>query len=76
MQFMLHTEPPTPPRDASPPIGHAVRCGHCKKLAPDYEKLASAFKKTKTVAIAKKLAPDYEKLASAFKKIKTVAIAK
>uniref|UniRef100_A0A1D1Y8M0 protein disulfide-isomerase n=1 Tax=Anthurium amnicola TaxID=1678845 RepID=A0A1D1Y8M0_9ARAE len=28
-------------------------CGHCKKLAPDYEKLGSSFKKAKSVLIAK-----------------------
>ncbi|KAF3334544.1 Protein disulfide isomerase-like 2-1 [Carex littledalei] len=28
-------------------------CGHCQKLAPDYERLASSFKKTDTVLIAK-----------------------
>ena len=29
------------------------RCGHCKKLAPEYEKLGSSFKKSKSVLIAK-----------------------
>ncbi|CAA6654374.1 unnamed protein product [Spirodela intermedia] len=29
------------------------RCGHCKKLAPEYEKLGSSFKKAKSVLIAK-----------------------
>lgn len=29
------------------------RCGHCKKLAPEYEKLGSSFKKAKTVLIGK-----------------------
>ena len=29
------------------------RCGHCKKLAPEFEKLASSFKKSKSVLIAK-----------------------
>ncbi|KAF3334549.1 putative protein disulfide-isomerase A6 [Carex littledalei] len=28
-------------------------CGHCKKLAPEYEKLGSSFKKAKTVLIGK-----------------------
>ncbi|MQM19494.1 hypothetical protein Taro_052499 [Colocasia esculenta] len=28
-------------------------CGHCKKLAPEYEKLGSSFKKAKSVLIAK-----------------------
>ena len=30
-----------------------VRCGHCKRLAPEYEKLAASFKKTKSLLIAK-----------------------
>lgn len=29
------------------------RCGHCKKLAPEYEKLGASFKKAKSVLIAK-----------------------
>ncbi|KAM7276752.1 hypothetical protein ACFE04_018618 [Oxalis oulophora] len=32
---------------------YAPWCGHCKKLAPEYEKLASSFKKAKSVLIAK-----------------------
>ncbi|CAI5461646.1 unnamed protein product [Closterium sp. Yama58-4] len=32
---------------------YAPWCGHCKKLAPDYETFATAFKKTKSVVIAK-----------------------
>ncbi|KAL6850098.1 hypothetical protein ACP4OV_020725 [Aristida adscensionis] len=28
-------------------------CGHCKKLAPEYEKLGASFKKAKSVLIAK-----------------------
>ncbi|GJP46365.1 hypothetical protein CLOM_g5659 [Closterium sp. NIES-68] len=32
---------------------YAPWCGHCKKLAPDYEKFATAFKRTKSVVIAK-----------------------
>ncbi|MCO5547315.1 hypothetical protein L7F22_000763 [Adiantum nelumboides] len=32
---------------------YAPWCGHCKKLAPEYEKLASSFKKSKAVLIAK-----------------------
>lgn len=31
----------------------AHRCGHCKKLAPEYEKLGSSFKKAKSVLIGK-----------------------
>jgi thiol-disulfide isomerase/thioredoxin len=30
-----------------------LRCGHCKKLAPEYEKLGASFKKAKSVLIAK-----------------------
>lgn len=29
------------------------RCGHCKKLAPEYEKLGESFKKAKSVLIGK-----------------------
>ncbi|CAN8314466.1 unnamed protein product [Cochlearia groenlandica] len=32
---------------------YAPWCGHCKKLAPEYEKLASSFNKAKSVLIAK-----------------------
>ncbi|KAI5056425.1 hypothetical protein GOP47_0028732 [Adiantum capillus-veneris] len=32
---------------------YAPWCGHCKKLAPEYEKLGSSFKKSKSVLIAK-----------------------
>lgn len=32
---------------------YAPWCGHCKKLAPEYDQLAAAFKRTKSVAIAK-----------------------
>ncbi|KAF6982727.1 hypothetical protein CFC21_010736 [Triticum aestivum] len=32
---------------------YAPWCGHCKKLAPEYEKLAASFKKAKSVLIAK-----------------------
>ncbi|MED6136926.1 hypothetical protein PIB30_060267 [Stylosanthes scabra] len=32
---------------------YVVRCGHYKKLAPEYEKLAATFKKTNSVLIAK-----------------------
>ncbi|XLU42173.1 hypothetical protein S245_036987, partial [Arachis hypogaea] len=32
---------------------YAPWCGHCKKLAPEYEKLGSCFKKAKSVLIGK-----------------------
>lgn len=32
---------------------YGYRCGHCKKLAPEYEKLGSSFKKAKSVLIGK-----------------------
>uniref|UniRef100_A0A5B6ZKJ1 protein disulfide-isomerase n=1 Tax=Davidia involucrata TaxID=16924 RepID=A0A5B6ZKJ1_DAVIN len=32
---------------------YAPWCGHCKKLAPDYEKLGTSFKKAKSVLIGK-----------------------
>ncbi|XP_052137030.1 protein disulfide isomerase-like 2-2 [Oryza glaberrima] len=32
---------------------YAPWCGHCKKLAPEYEKLGASFKKAKSVFIAK-----------------------
>ncbi|CAI7810488.1 unnamed protein product [Closterium sp. NIES-54] len=46
---------------------YAPWCGHCKKLAPDYEKLASAFKKTKTVAIAKVDCDVYKEMCSDYR---------
>lgn len=33
------------------------RSGHCKKLAPEYEKLGSSFNKAKSVPIGKKQIP-------------------
>jgi protein disulfide-isomerase A6 len=32
---------------------YAPWCGHCKKLAPDYEKVANAFRNEKSVVVAK-----------------------
>lgn len=29
------------------------RCGHCKKLAPEYERLGTSFKKAKSVLVGK-----------------------
>ncbi|KAG0471809.1 hypothetical protein HPP92_016355 [Vanilla planifolia] len=41
-------------------------CGHCKKLAPEYEKLSSSFKKTKSVLIAKVDCDDQKSLCSKY----------
>ncbi|XP_077218682.1 protein disulfide-isomerase like 2-1-like [Tasmannia lanceolata] len=41
---------------------YAPWCGHCKKLAPEYEKLASSFKKAKAVLIAKVDCDDQKEL--------------
>ncbi|CAI5515455.1 unnamed protein product [Closterium sp. Naga37s-1] len=46
---------------------YAPWCGHCKKLAPDYEKLATAFKKTKTVVIAKVNCDAYKEMCSDYR---------
>ncbi|CAI5483716.1 unnamed protein product [Closterium sp. Yama58-4] len=46
---------------------YAPWCGHCKKLAPDYEKLATAFKKTKTVVIAKVDCDAYKEMCSDYR---------
>lgn len=35
------------------------RCGHCKKLAPEYEKLGASFKKAKSVLIGKVSSSEY-----------------
>lgn len=32
---------------------YCYRCGHCKKLAPEFEKLGSSFKKSESVLIGK-----------------------
>ncbi|CAI9764234.1 unnamed protein product [Fraxinus pennsylvanica] len=41
---------------------YAPWCGHCKKLAPEYEKLGESFKKAKSVLIGKnnKAGEDYD----------------
>ncbi|KAF3334548.1 protein disulfide-isomerase like 2-1 [Carex littledalei] len=41
-------------------------CGHCQKLAPDYERLASSFKKTDTVLIAKVDCTEYYDLCAKY----------
>ncbi|KAL2623345.1 hypothetical protein R1flu_003550 [Riccia fluitans] len=45
---------------------YAPWCGHCKKLAPEYEKLGSMFKKTKNVLIGKVDCDDHKPLCSKF----------
>lgn len=40
-------------------MGHG-RCGHCKKLAPEYEKLGASFKKAKSVLIGKVSSSEYK----------------
>lgn len=42
------------------------RCGHCKKLAPEYEKLGASFKKAKSILIGKVSPSGYEIPLSAF----------
>ncbi|XP_077215870.1 putative protein disulfide-isomerase A6 [Tasmannia lanceolata] len=43
---------------------YAPWCGHCKKLAPEYEKLGSSFKKAKSVLIAKVDCDEHKDLCS------------
>ncbi|KAK8952038.1 Protein disulfide isomerase-like 2-2 [Platanthera zijinensis] len=45
---------------------YAPWCGHCKKLAPDYEKLGSNFKKAKSVLISKVDCDDQKSLCSKY----------
>lgn len=45
---------------------YAPWCGHCKKLAPEYEKLGSSFKKTKSVLIAKVDCDEHKSVCSKF----------
>ncbi|XP_024545889.1 probable protein disulfide-isomerase A6 [Selaginella moellendorffii] len=45
---------------------YAPWCGHCKKLAPEYEKVATAFKGEKGVVIAKLDADAHKDLASKY----------
>jgi len=45
---------------------YAPWCGHCKKLIPDYEKLASAFAGEQNVVVAKLDADNYKDLASKY----------
>ncbi|XP_068659766.1 protein disulfide-isomerase like 2-1-like [Aristolochia californica] len=43
---------------------YAPWCGHCKKLAPEYEKVAMGFKKSKSVLIGKVDCDDQKNLCS------------
>lgn len=45
---------------------YAPWCGHCKKLAPEYEKLGASFKKVKSVLIAKVDCDDHKSLCSKY----------
>ena len=45
---------------------YAPWCGHCKKLAPEYEKLGASFKKTKSVMIAKVDCDEHKSVCSKF----------
>lgn len=45
---------------------YAPWCGHCKKLAPEYEKLGASFKKVKSVLIAKVDCDEHKSLCSKY----------
>ncbi|XP_071715978.1 probable protein disulfide-isomerase A6 [Rutidosis leptorrhynchoides] len=45
---------------------YAPWCGHCKKLAPEYEKLGASFKKSKSVVIAKVDCDEHKGVCSKF----------
>ncbi|XP_057549927.1 protein disulfide-isomerase like 2-1 [Amaranthus tricolor] len=45
---------------------YAPWCGHCKKLAPEYEKLGASFKKANSVLIGKVDCDDQKNLCSKF----------
>ncbi|KAG6647978.1 hypothetical protein I3843_07G113600 [Carya illinoinensis] len=45
---------------------YAPWCGHCKKLAPEYERLGTSFKKAKSVLIAKVDCDDQKNLCSKY----------
>lgn len=45
---------------------YAPWCGHCKKLAPEYEKLGESFKKAKSVLIAKVDCDEHKGVCSKF----------
>ncbi|KAI9081020.1 hypothetical protein K1719_037000 [Acacia pycnantha] len=45
---------------------YAPWCGHCKRLAPEYEKLGSSFKKSKSILIGKVDCDDQKSLCSKY----------
>eukprot|EP00475_Leptophrys_vorax_P005922 TRINITY_DN1359_c0_g1_i1.p1 TRINITY_DN1359_c0_g1~~TRINITY_DN1359_c0_g1_i1.p1 ORF type:complete len:387 (+),score=60.61 TRINITY_DN1359_c0_g1_i1:84-1163(+) len=45
---------------------YAPWCGHCQKLAPEYEQFGTAFKKTKSVVIAKVDCDEHKDLCGRF----------
>ncbi|XP_051124662.1 protein disulfide-isomerase like 2-1-like [Andrographis paniculata] len=45
---------------------YAPWCGHCKKLAPEYEKLGSSFKRAKSVLIGKVDCDEHKSLCSKY----------
>ncbi|CAN6469178.1 unnamed protein product [Victoria cruziana] len=45
---------------------YAPWCGHCKKLAPEYEKVGSSFKKSKSVLIGKVNCDEHKNLCSKY----------
>ncbi|KAL8545460.1 hypothetical protein ACS0TY_005568 [Phlomoides rotata] len=45
---------------------YAPWCGHCKKLAPEYEKLGASFKKAKSVLIGKVDCDEHKSVCSKF----------
>ncbi|KAK4476726.1 hypothetical protein RD792_015886 [Penstemon davidsonii] len=45
---------------------YAPWCGHCKKLAPEYEKLGASFKKTKSVLIGKVDCDEHKSICSKY----------
>ncbi|KAK2977718.1 hypothetical protein RJ640_013736 [Escallonia rubra] len=45
---------------------YAPWCGHCKKLTPEYEKLAGSFKKAKSVLIGKVDCDEHKSLCSKY----------